>query len=306
LLRVDVSQPWASLATRALGRGVLSADARERVLRICARSGRNLSPEEVASIERAMRRAALVPIVDPPRLKVEIRQEVSAFLEEVAVADSHAGLPRPAERQRLADELFAQPVDASVGDVRAALRLVWGRRLAEPVLDGKAADLRRRLMSVRRRHSARINFNDIVYGADLPTEGMLSEEVRDATLEAMGPIVGIPVARNVPGAFSVEAVAVGGAPCDRALSMAWLPRMKLGILIGGVLTALLLAGVGGLRALAWWPVSLGFAAPLLLVPAIAGVPIGTMYLSVLAGTLAGGAGFAVVFAPARRDRRRDR
>jgi hypothetical protein len=302
LLRVDASEARLSPATRAFGRGILAADARERVLRICARSGRNLSPAEVESIERGVRRAALVPIVDLPRLKTEMRQEVNTFLDTAAVAaESHADLPRLIDRQRLADELFAQPADATVADVLASLRLAWGRRLPQAVLDAQAVELARRLTSVRRRHSARINFNDMLYGADLPTEGMLSEEVRDATLEAMGPVVGVPVARNAPGAFSLEAVAIGGAPCDRALSVAWLPRMKLGLLIAGALTALVLGAVGGVPALAWWPVSVGFVAPLLLFPEIAGIPVGTLYLSVLAGAFAAGVAFAVAFAPGRRE-----
>jgi hypothetical protein len=307
LLRVDVSETRLSPASRAFGRGILAADARERVLRICARSGRNLSPAEVESIERGVRRAALVPTVDLPRLKAEIRQEVNAFWEQRAGAEPepgsepHMDLQRSLDRQRLADQLFAQPADATVADVLASLRVAWGRRFPPAVLDARAVELGRRLTSVRRRHSARINFNDMLYGADLPTEGMLSEEVRDATLEAMGPVVGVPVARNAPGAFSLEAVAVGGAPCDRALSVAWLPRMKLGLLVASALTALALVAVGGRRALAWWPVSAGLAAPLLLFPAIAGIPIGSLYLSVLGGTLAAGAAFAVAFAPGRRD-----
>src|SRR5262249_54485675 len=37
LLRVDMSAPGVSPVTRSIGRGVLAVDARERVLRICAR-----------------------------------------------------------------------------------------------------------------------------------------------------------------------------------------------------------------------------------------------------------------------------
>src|SRR4029079_13105550 len=42
LLRVDLSAPGVSPTTRSRGRGVLAIDALERVLRICARSGRPL------------------------------------------------------------------------------------------------------------------------------------------------------------------------------------------------------------------------------------------------------------------------
>ncbi len=301
LLRVDLSDRRTAPATRALGRGILASDARERVLRICARSGRNLNPDEAGAIDRAMRRSALVPTVDPAKLKGEIAQEVSDFVEDVAVAESHVGLPRPTDRQRLANALFVQPFDASVADVLDPLRVLWGRRLSRAALDGRAGELQRRLIGLRRRHNARINFNDVLYGAELPTEGVLSEEVRHATLEAMGPIVGMPVARHSPGAFLLDAVPVGGAPSDRALSAAWLPRMGIGILLSAALTALLLAAVGGFAALRWWPVALCFGAALVVVPAIAAVPIGALTIAALSGALAGGATFAVAFAPGRRD-----
>ena len=299
--RIDVSETRTSPATRALGRGILASDAHERVLRICARSGRNLSPEEAEAINRAMRRSALVPIVDPGKLKGEVTQEVSNFVEAVAVAEAHVGLPRPHERQWLASVLFAQPFDATFADVLNPLRVLWGRRLSSATLDARAAELHRRLGALRRRHSARIHFNDVLYGADLPTEGVLSEEVRQATLEAMGPIVGVPIARDATGALVLDAVPVGGAPLDRALSAAWLPRMGIGILLSALLTGLLLAAVGGIAAVPWWPVALTFGAAVVVVPAIAGVPMGALTVAALSGALAGGTLFAVCFAPGRRD-----
>jgi hypothetical protein len=301
LLRIDLSDGRVPPAARALGRGILAADASTRVLRICSRSGRNLNPPEVEFIDRTLRRAALIPIVDSPRLRAEIAQEVNAFVEQVAVAESQVEIPRPLDRQRLAQDLMAEPADSTVADVLRPLRALWGRRLPPRVLEARAGELQYRLRAVRRAHTARINFHEILHGADLPTEGVLSEEVRDATLEAMGPIVGLPVDRQAPGAMSVDAVAVGGAPCDRALSRAWLPRMKLGIALAATFTALLLVALGGFRAFLWWPTSLAFGAPLLLVPAIAGVPIGALYVAVLSGALAAGSAFAVALAPGRRD-----
>ncbi len=301
LLRVDLSDPAVPRSSIGLARGILAADTRERVLRICERSGRILSESDVQTIERAARRAVLLPVVDPPRLNVEILQEVNAFLEQVALAEAHVGLPHAGERKRLADELAAEPVDATVADVLAPLRTVWGPRLPDEMLRARAVELHRRLANVRLRHSARINFNDVLYGADLPTEGVLSEEVRDATLDAMGPIAAVPVPREVPGAFRVDAVAVGGAPCDRALSIAWGPRLALGILISSAFTASLLLALGGLAALAWWPVTLAPAAPLMVVPVIAALPVGALYVALLAGALAGGAALAIAIAPGRRD-----
>ncbi|MES1206241.1 MAG: hypothetical protein ABUS79_09920 [Pseudomonadota bacterium] len=301
LLRIDVTDPRLSPATRAVGRGVLAANGLERVLRICVRSGRNLGDGEVDSIDRALRRSALVPVVDLAKLRGEISQEVSHFVEQVAVADAHVGLPVPGDRQRLVDELSAQPTDATVADVLGPLAVVWGKKLSVPVLRARATELHRRLVAVRRGHSARLNFRDILYGADLPTEGVLSEEVRNATLEAMGPIVGVPVVPDAPRALPVDAAAVGGAPNDRALSRAWLPRMIWGLFISLVVTAALLAAIGGRTALGWWPAAPAAAAPLILFPAIAALPIGALYAAFLAGALAGGAAFAVAFAPRRQD-----
>jgi hypothetical protein len=301
LLRVDVSDGGAPPSTRALGRGILAADARARVLRICARAGRNLNPLEVELIDRALRRAALVPIVEPLRLRKEIGQEVNAFVEEVSLAESHVEIPRPLDRELLAEDLMAEPTDSTVDDVLRPLRTLWGRRMPARVLEARAVELQQRLRAIRRAHSARINFHDILHVADLPTEGVLSEEVRDATLEAMGPIVGLPVDRRAPGAMTVDAVAVGGAPCDRALSRAWLPRMKLGISLAGAFTVLVLAVLGGLRAVRWWPASLAFGSSLWLVPAVAAVPIGALYVAVVSAALAGGSAFVVALAPGRRE-----
>ena len=190
LLAVDVTDQRLPPATRAFGRGILAADARERVLRICARSGRNLGQTESAAIERAVRRAALLPSVDPGRMRAEAAGEIDRFLEQLALAEAHVGLPRPAERARLTDQLWAEPPGGRLADFVGPLRVLYGRQLSPAALEARAAELRARLSEARRRHSARINFNEILYGADLPTEGVLSEEVRDATLDAMGPLVG--------------------------------------------------------------------------------------------------------------------
>jgi len=318
LVRVDMADPRVSPASRELARGILAADTQQRMLRICERSGRILGDSDVQTIERAARRAALVPIVDPARLKAEISQAVRAFLAQpalvaaegtgpftsveaaAAVGPGAAGPGAVADRQRLIDELGAQPFDASLVDVMGPVALFWGRRrLPETMLPLAAADLHRRLAAVRRLHSARISFNDVLYGADLPTEGVLSEEVRDATLDAMGPIAAVPVAPDAPGAFLVDAAAVGGAACDRALSNAWLPRLALGVGGLAVIIGFLLLALSGTAGLVWWPIGFGPAAPLVVVPGLAGVPVGSLYLAVLAGALAGGVGLAVAFSPAK-------
>ncbi|MBC8132286.1 MAG: hypothetical protein H7X95_04840, partial [Deltaproteobacteria bacterium] len=311
LRRIDVSDPRLPPSLRGLGRGILAADMIERVLRICVRSGRILSDSDVQSIERAARRATLVPVADLTKLKGEIAQEVGEFLEQKGSSLRPSSQPssQPSSRSssrssgspRFVDELAAQPSDATVGDVTATMRVFYGGTLSAPELAAHATDLHRRLAEVRRRHSARLNYNDILYGADLPTEGVLSEEVRDATLDAMGPVAAVPTVRGAPGTFSVDAIAIGGAPSDQALSVAWLPMMVLGVIGLAVFVALMLGAIGGFAAICWWPVALAPSAPLILFPAVATLPIGVLYLAVFAGALAGGTALAVALAPGRRD-----
>jgi hypothetical protein len=71
--------------------------------------------------------------------------------------------------------------------------------------------------------------------------------------------------------------------------------------VGGlaVIIGFLLLGLSGTAGLVWWPIGFGPAAPLVLVPGLAAVPIGSLYLAVLAGALAGGVGLAVAFSPAK-------
>ncbi|MEO5768874.1 MAG: hypothetical protein ABIS92_11035, partial [Polyangia bacterium] len=90
-------------------------------------------------------------------------------------------------------------------------------------------------------------------------------------------------------------------PSDQALSVAWMPLVLVGLIIFALFTALLLEAIGGLAALAWWPAALAPAAPLIIFPAVANLPVGMLFLSVLSGTLASGAALAVGFAPGRRD-----
>src|SRR6185436_15220013 len=148
------------------------------------------------------------------------------------------------------------PDDATAADVSATLAETYGDRLSERVLADSATILTRRLAAVRWRHTARINFHDMLYGADVPTEGVLADEVKSATLEGMGPVVGLPVAPGASSAMHVEAVVVGGAANDRALSDAWSDSLRWG---GGAVVAFwagLLVLVGGATALAWLPLGL--------------------------------------------------
>jgi hypothetical protein len=222
LLHVDLRGPWVPPALRAVGRSLLAADTEERVGRICARSGRTLNSAEALSVQRVSRQAATLPSTDQARLRVEIAAEVKDFAARQPV------VLRSGERDRLAEGLAALPDDAGLPEQRAVLAAVFGGRLPEPALAGAAQALHRRLEILRRRHTARINFRDMLYGADLPTEGVLADEVRSATLEAMGPVVGVPVGAGSAGALSVDAAPVGGAANERALSDAWAPALRRG------------------------------------------------------------------------------
>jgi hypothetical protein len=294
LLPVDLRSPGVSPVTRAVARGLLASDTAERVARICARSGRTLTPAEAQSVERVARQTALLPAADPGRLAADLAADARDFARAYA-------LPlRPAEQERLASQLAALPDDAGVAEVRAVLAGVYGGRLSGAVLDATAGVVERRIAGVRRRHTARINFKEMLYGADLPTEGVLADEVRAATLEGMGPVVGIPLARAGAAAFAIDAAAVGGAVHDRLLSDTWQASLRGGVTAAVVALALLLLLAGGGRGLAWLPVALAPFAVALLPAALLREPLGLWSLSFLAGALAGGA----VMATSQADRRR--
>jgi len=300
LLSVDVTDPHLPPATRAVGRGMLASDAAERIVRICARSGRPLNDAEVASVERVARQAALVPAADFGKLRAEVAAEVRGFLQ--APGDGRGAINLgAAERARLADGLAALSPDATVEDLRAVLAAHAELRAAagESRLGALLPALRYRLAQVRLRHAARINFRTMLYGADLPTEGMLSDEVRSATLDAMGWVAGIPVAAGTPGALRLDAMVIGGAANDRALSDFLRPALRAGALLAALALAILLVAAGRGRGLLWLPVGLSPAAVVLIAPSLFGEPVGVLFLSFLAGALAGGSVWAVALAARR-------
>ena len=238
LLRVDTSAPGVSPVTRSLGRGVLAIDARERVLRICARSGRPLDATEALAVERVARQAATIPAADPARLEADIADNVRDFIAR------HPFALGPAETSRLIAAVAAMGDGASVDEVRVAVATAYGGRLSDTVLRTTADSLARRIAAVRRRHIAATNFKDMLTGAQLPSEGVLADEVRGATLDAMGPVVGIPAPADSATAFRLDLVPVGGAPNDRALSLLWRRALRPGR-GGGGRTARDPAGVRG-------------------------------------------------------------
>ena len=298
LIEVDLTDPHLTRATRLLGKGVLAGDARERIIRICARSGRPLNAGEIASVERITRQAAVLPAADLDKLKLEITAVLRDFVQG-GHAPSTITLTA-AERSRLADEVGMASVDASGEDLRRTLMAHLGTQLGEDRVTELAAALQPRLAFVRQRSAARINFRAMLYGADLPTDGMLADEVRSATREAMGSVVGIPVAPEMPGALRVDAVAVGGAANDHALSEFLRPALRWGALAASILLAVLLIWVGRGRGLLWWPVALSPAALAVIVPAAWGEPVGLPYLSLLVGAFAAGITGTIAMA-ARRE-----
>jgi hypothetical protein len=281
---------------------VLANNAREQILNVCARWGRNLDDGEILAIERVTRQAAAVPTAEPAKLAAEVAAEAGQFLDELAASDKRLRVPA-GSRGALLAALTAQPSDATVEDVLRTLARSFappGEALG-PALEQRAAELHARLARVRKRHAARINFRELLYQADLPAEGILAEEVKSAIREAMGQVAGVPVRLDTPGAFTLDTLPVGGAPSDRELSKLGWPRTQIGLALALAIALLALAAVGGVRALLWGPVAVAPAAAGLLVPALALVPVGVLFLALVAGLLAGGVGLAVTLAPGRRD-----
>jgi len=130
---------------------------------------------------------------------------------------------------------------------------------------------------------------------------VLADEVRSATLEGMGPDVGIPVAPESQGALHIDAAAFGGAANDLALSDAWFEGLPSATVVLVLSWAVLLTLVGGPGGLAWLPLALAPAAASVVASALVREPLGLWSLSFLAGALAAGAVVATAFA-ARRPR----
>jgi hypothetical protein len=300
LARVDLSSPATSPVARLVGAGILADDARDRVLRICARSGRTLNRAEALSVERVARAAALIPAAEPPRLAAEVADAVRNFA-------AHHPWPLAApEIERLVLGANALATDATPDDVRTIVSSVYGARLPAPMLNATATALARRIAAVQRRHTARLDFKEMLYGADLPTEGVLADEVRSATLEAMGPAVGIPVAPDAADAFKLDAQPIGGAPNDRALSEIWNRALPAGLLAAAGTIGILLVLVGGLAALTSLPLAYAPLAAAIAPSAILREPVGLPMLSFFAGALVGGALLALIATPSRAERRRRR
>jgi len=299
LLRVDVTDPAFPNATRGLGRGMLAEGAIERVLNLCDQAGRNLEPRQQAAIEETLRRVALAPKLDRAQYRRDAAQEIERFVEETAVAGRHLTLPHAGQRQRLIDTVLASPDEPLLADVTGGLNELMGDHISPRAALAQATELRRRLITLRRRAIVAWNARAILANADLPTEGGLSDAVRNATLEAMGPIVGVPAAPGTPGAFSIDVALAGGVISDEALSARWPPRLQLGLLAAAAACALLLAALGGPRALPWVPVALAPAAIVLIVPTVLGVATSALFAAVLSGAVGGGTVFALAYAPAR-------
>ena len=293
LLRVDLGAPGVSPVTRSLGRGVLANDARERILRICARSGRPLDPAEALAVERVSRQAATIPAADPSRLEADIADNVRDFIKR------HPFPLAPAEVNRLIAAVAALGDGVGVDDVRVAVATAYGGRLSDAILRTTADNLARRIAAVRHQHIASTNFRDMLGGAQLPSEGVLADEVRGATLDAMGPVVGIPMAPDSATAFRLDLVPVGGAPNDRVLSSTWRRALGAGAVGAAALLALLLALAGGSAGVLSLPIAFAPVAAAIAPAALLSEPVGLPTLSFYAGALAAGAILAMAATPVR-------
>jgi hypothetical protein len=299
LLRVDTTAPGVSPVTRSLGRGVLAIDARERVLRICARSGRPLDTTEALAVERVARQAATIPAADPARLEADVADNVRDFIAR------HPFALGPGEVNRLIAAVTAQGDAGTLDDMRVAVATAYGGRLSDTILRTTADSLARRIAAVRRRHIAGTNFKDMLSGAQLPSEGVLADEVRSATLDAMGPVVGIPAGPDSATAYRLDVVPIGGAPNDRALSLLWRRALAAGALAAAGVIALLLVIIGGPAGVLSLPLAFAPAAAAIAPAALLGEPVGLPTLSFYAGALAAGAILALaVTPPVREDRKR--
>ncbi len=291
LAHLDFSIAGFSPVSRLVGQGLLAEDARERVLRICARSGRTLGRSEALSVERVARTAALLPSADPPKLESEIAETVRAFA-------AHHPLPIGAlEIDRLILAARALGTTSRPDDMLGAVSVAYGSRLSEPELHTTAASLARRLAIVRRRHTARLDFKAMLYGANLPTEGVLADEVRSATAEAMGPVVGLPVDPTAAGAFTLDVTPIGGAPNDLALSEVWNRALRAGLVAAAGTIAILLVLVAGGRGILSLPLAFAPLAVAVAPSALLREPIGLPALSFFCGALAGGAILALLATP---------
>ena len=103
--------------------------------------------------------------------------------------------------------------------MRVAVATAYGGRLSDAILRTTADSLARRIAAVRRGVTSRARTSRTCSTArSFPSEGVLADEVRSATLDAMGPVVGIPAAPDSPTAYRLDLVARGRRANDRALS----------------------------------------------------------------------------------------
>jgi len=207
----------------------------------------------------------------------------------------------PAEVNRLIAAVSALGDGATLDDMRVAVATAYGGRLSDTILRTTADNLARRIAAVRRRHIAGTNFKDMLSGAQLPSEGVLADEVRGATLDAMGPVVGIPAPADSPTAYRLDLVPIGGAPNDRALSLLWQRALASGAVAAAGLIAILLVVVGGPAGALSLPLAFAPVAAAIAPAALLGEPVGLPTLSFYAGALAAGAILALAVTPSARE-----
>ncbi len=255
LLSVRVADPNLPAVTRTIAKGILAADARERIERLCARHGRRLTEEEVLGIDRVAKQAAFVPTADPAKLKAETEVEARALIAGFTSAGKGAGAAStPAGEAKFLTAVVKLNGDSTVDDARRALA-AHSPSLADGDLQSAARDLHARLAEIRRRHAAEINVSEMLFAANVPVDGPLAPAVRQATLEAMADVTGVPVDPATPGAVRIDAMAVGGAAHDRALAGALGDGARRGAVLALGAVALILFMAGGVRGLMWVPLA---------------------------------------------------
>ena len=120
-------------------------------------------------------------------------------------------------------------------------------------------------------------------GAQLPSEGVLADEVRSATLDAMGPVVGHPGGGGQPDGLSAGPRADGRRAERSRASQLWRRALGAGVVAAAGLIAVLLVLVGGPMAVLSLPVAFAPAAAAIAPAALLGEPVGLPTLSFYAG-----------------------
>ena len=208
------------------------------------------------------------------------------------------------ETLRLISAVGALGDTSTADEVRVALAAAYGARMPDAILRASAETLARRVAAVRRRHIARTNFKDMLYGAQLPTRGRARR--RGAQRDAGGDGAGRGRAgrgRQPGGAQAGSGAGRRRAQRSHAVAALELRALAVGVGAAAGLLAILLVVVGGPLGLLSLPLALAPLAAAIAPAALLGEPVGLPTIAFYAGALAAGAILAMAVADRARGRR---